>query len=340
MLSRDCEGLFCKLIADAHIDGGELCGHMPSGKVKMALRGSKRGRWLNCHDPDQKGDALDLIRWCVCDGDMRRSFAWACDYLGLGREGSAGRRALPSPAGRDAPKRLAAEPPRGDPLGPYLRGVTDSEEVQRYLQERLQIPLEQLPKARSLRFLTRCWHKETNTWPPAMLAPVISLATRKHIATHRTWLMSDRGIWRKAPIDPAKKVLGSYAGGVIPLLRGASGRPLSEALDGEAVMIGEGIENTLGAAYMTRDEAMRAWAGVSVGNLLAIARSMPPQFRRVVFVEDNDPGNDSVAKTLAQVVDLLIDQGREVEFISAPTRYKDIAEFLSQELPIELEYAL
>jgi hypothetical protein len=170
-----------------------------------------------------------------------------------------------------------------------------------------------------------------------MLAPVIDLATRQHIATHRTWLALDRGIWRKASVSPAKKVLGSYAGGIIPLLRGASGRPLSEALDGETVMLGEGIENVLGAAYLTRTEALRAWAAVTVNNLPNIAQSMPPQFSRVVLVKDNDEANDSVARTLTQTVDLLIDQGREVEFISAPTRYKDIAEYLSRELPIELE---
>jgi hypothetical protein len=251
----------------------------------------------------------------------------------------AGRRALPSSAIGDAPKRVAGEPRRGDPLGLYLRAVRDSEEVQCYLQERLQVPRERLPKARCLRFLPRCWHTETNTWPAAMVAPVISLTTRKHIATHRTWLTLDRGIWRKASIDPAKKVLGTFAGAVVPLLRGPTGRPLSEALDGEAVMIGEGIENVLGAAYITREEAMRAWAAVSVNNLLNVARSMPPvpQFSRVLLVKDNDTGNDAVAKMLTETVDLLIDQGREVEFISAPARYADIAEWLAEELPVELE---
>jgi hypothetical protein len=78
LLRRDCEGLFERLMPDAQIDGGELCGHMPDGsKVKMALRGPKRGQWLNCHVADQKGDPLDLIRWCVCGGDMRRAFVWA-----------------------------------------------------------------------------------------------------------------------------------------------------------------------------------------------------------------------------------------------------------------------
>jgi hypothetical protein len=341
LLRCDCESLFCRLMPDAHIDGGELCGHMPDGsKVKMAVRGQKRGRWLNCHVADQKGDPLDLITWCVSGGDTRRSFAWGCKYLGLDREASVERSASPSPTMSDAPKPLATTPRPGNPLGLYLKGVPDRVEVQSYLQERLQVPLEQLPSARCLRFLPRCWHTETNIWPPAMLAPVIDLVTHQHIATHRTWLAPDHGIWRKASIDPAKKALGGFRGGVIPLLRGWSGRPLSEALDGETVMIAEGIENALGAAYLARSEAMRVWAAVSVNNLLNIARVMPPQFNRVVIVRDNDPGNDSVEKALTETVDLLIDQGREVEFLSAPSRYKDVAEFLAQELPIALEYEL
>ena len=340
LLRRDCEGLFRGLIPNAHVDGGELCGQFPDGsKVKMAVRGRKRGAWLNCHIAEQKGDPLDLITWCVCGGDTRRSFAWACKYLGIDHcSACTSPKPLAPPAMHSAGQETA--PPHSNPLGLYLKGVPDRPEVASYLRERLQLSLGQLPKAKCLRFLGRCKHTETSTWPPAMLAPIIDLVSRRHIATHRTWLVQDRGIWRKAPIVPNKKALGSYGGGIIPLLRGVSGRPLGEALDGETVMVSEGVENALAAAYLTRAEAMRVWAGVSVNNLKNIARAMPRQFTRVVIVKDNNPGNDGVEKALTETVDLLMDQGREVEFLSAPSRFKDMAEFLSQEGPIAREERL
>jgi hypothetical protein len=153
-------------------------------------------------------------------------------------------------------------------------------------------------------------------------------------------LKLDRGIWRKAPIRPAKKVLGTFRGGIIPLLRGATGRPLAEAVDGEAVLVSEGIENAMAAAYLTRAEAMRVWAATSVVNLPNVARLLPPQVSRVVIARDNDPGNDAVAKVLTETADLLIDRGLTVEFLTAPARYKDVAEWLSRELPIELGQVL
>jgi hypothetical protein len=331
---RDCcDRLFHELFADAHVDGGELCGHMSDGhKVKMAVRGNNRGEWLNCHIAGQCGDPLDLITLRKCHGNTRRSFAWACDYLGIGNTNVVTPRASarsPIYESQDDRKQRAR-----NPLGFYLRAV-ESAIVTSYLKERLRVPVEQLPKPRCLRLLARCWHTESNSWLPAMVAPVIHLASHMHISTHRTWLMQDHsGVWRKATVDPVKKALGSFRGGVIPLLRGVSGRPLKEAQDGETVLIAEGIENALAAAYLTRAEQTRVWAAVSVNNLKHIALAMPQQFSRVVIVKDNDPGNAMVADALRETVDLLIDQGRDVESLSAPSRYKDMVEFLSHEGPI------
>jgi hypothetical protein len=341
LLRNDCEGLFRTLISDAYIDGGELCGHMSDGsKVKMALRPGKRGQWLNCHRAGEMGDPLDLITYCNFHGDRRAAYAWGCRYLRIhDHDCRSSQSRLIQPPKRP-PQDYTDAPLRSSPVGFYLRGVADSEEVASYQQHRLRVRFDRLPRARCLRFLARCLHKETNTWLAAMLAPVIHLATRQHIATHRTYLSPVLGVWGKAPVKPAKKLLGGASGGVIPLLRGASGKPLREAGHGETVMIAEGIENALAAAYLLRGEGARVWAAWSRVNFIPIAEVMPPQFTRVVIVKDNDSVNDSADKALRMAVDMLINQGREVTLLSAPSCYKDMAAFLSQEGPVFREDAL
>ena len=71
-----------------------------------------------------------------------------------------------------------------------------------------------------------------------MVALVTHGATGSPIAIHRTFLARDGG--GKAPVDPAKMMLGPCRGGVVRL-----GEP------GDVLMVGEGIETCLAAMQAT-----------------------------------------------------------------------------------------
>jgi hypothetical protein len=113
---------------------------------------------------------------------------------------------------------------------------------------------------------------------------------------------------------------------VIPLLRGASGKRLRDAPDGDTVLIAEGIENALAAAYLRGDRS-RVFAAVSANNFPKLR--LPAQLAHVVIVRDNDEANPGVEKTLKETMDLLTEEGHDVEWRAAPPQFKDMAAFLS-----------
>jgi hypothetical protein len=202
-----------------------------------------------------------------------------------------------------------------------------------YLAGRLGGPLDQLlPELPyGLRFVNGLRQPVTGAWLPAMVAPVINPATFEHLATHATFLAQHDRTWRKVLNKPGKATWGSYSGGIIPLLCGASNTPLQDAPPGETVLIAEGIENALAAALLRVDRP-RTWAGVSNGNLKNLV--LPRQIARVVIVEDNDEANATAARTLKQVMEQLLDAGHAVDWMRAPSRFMDMAEFVSSEFGI------
>jgi hypothetical protein len=223
-----------------------------------------------------------------------------------------------------------------NPLELYLAGAKDRPEIACYLSGRIGAAIEELPEApRGLRFSERCFHSRHAGELPVMLAPMIDLATHAHIATHVTYLAHDQaGTWRKASVDPAKKIYGSFAGGVIPLMRGASGRWLSDAPDGDVVLLAEGIENALAGAYIS-SEHPRVLACGAVGNLAGLP--LPAALKRVILVEDNDEMNGAVAELRRRAVAGWQAEGRVVEWMRAPRGCKDFCAFLAAELIEESE---
>ena len=88
----------------------------------------------------------------------------------------------------------------------------------------------QLPS--SLRFHDRLKHTPTGCFWPAMIALITHSVTAVPIGLHRTFI-DDNGAG-KAPIEPAKMMLGASSGGVVRL---------AETTD--TVMVAEGIETAL-----------------------------------------------------------------------------------------------
>jgi hypothetical protein len=166
---------------------------------------------------------------------------------------------------------------RGTPAAAYLeaRGVGPS----RFPDAPLQ----------ALRFAPAVSHPDGQQLP-AMLAAIVDPRTGRYLATHHTFLAFRDGAWRKALVTPAKLVLGRYAGGLIPLLRGGSGVPLKQAPQGDELLMAEGIENalTVGLAF----PELRAVAAVAVQNAQHIA--LPPAIGSVLLVHDRDGENDAV----------------------------------------------
>jgi putative DNA primase/helicase len=106
------------------------------------------------------------------------------------------------------------------------------------------------PVSPALRFHAGLKHPSGGAWP-AMVALVTHGATGLTIAVHRTFLAHDGG--GKAPVNPAKMMLGPCRGGVVRL---------SEL--GAVLMVGEGIETCLAAMQATGNAA---WAALSTSGL-------------------------------------------------------------------------
>jgi hypothetical protein len=307
---------------------GSVAGE-PGQSLAVHLRGEKAGVWcdFSTSDPRHRGDALDLVAMVLFGGDKVEALRWSRAWLGLDRGGSFATRQAAAPAVKQRAERdedgkrvsalkmwLDAKPIAGSPAAAYLAGRG--------------LPLEHLGRAPgALRFAPECWCAEAQMRLPAMLGAI----TREgeHIATHRTWLMQERGVWRKARLQAAKKVLGSFQGGVIPIWRGAAGRPLREVTAEETVAIGEGIEDALTVAWHCRD--WRVLAAVTLGNVTAVR--LPEKAADIVLVFDRDGENRQAAIARQQAVEALLRQGRSVRETRPPEGFKDMNEW-HQSLPV------
>jgi putative DNA primase/helicase len=145
------------------------------------------------------------------------------------------RRVSPSAAELDAMQRTqavlaiwqASQPPEGSPVETYLRsrGLT-------------------IPVPTSIRFQAGLKHRSGGVWP-AMVALVTHGVDGKPIGIHRTFLARDgKG---KAPVDPAKMMLGPCRGGAVRL--GPDGDVLMQSLAGgevaEAIVLANNATETV-----------------------------------------------------------------------------------------------
>jgi putative DNA primase/helicase len=161
-----------------------------------------------------------------------------------------------------------------------------------YLRSR-GIALSPLP---SLRFHTSLKHASGGAWP-AMVALVVHGETGEALAVHRTFLARDgQG---KAPVEPAKMMLGPCRGGVVRL-----GAP------GDELMVGEGIETCLAAMQAT---AKPAWAALSTSGLRAL--DLPRAIAKVIVLADGDEPGEAAAQDCARRWQR---EGRSVRIARAP----------------------
>jgi hypothetical protein len=149
--------------------------------------------------------------------------------------------------------------------------------VEAYLQRRgvtVSIPS-------SIRFHHGLRHPEGLRWP-AMVALVTGAIGDAPIAIHRTFLSRDG--MSKAPIEPAKMMLGPCAGGIVRL----------GGQDG-VLLIGEGIETCLSAMQAT---GHRTWAALSTAGLRRLL--LPDDERDIVILADADEAGEAAAMSAAR----------------------------------------
>ena len=320
MLAGRILELVAQLLPAGRRDGaewrvGNLSGD-PGRSLSVHLHGPRAGIWSD-FAAGEVGDALDLVAAVLYRGDLGEAMRWARTWLGVEGGGGAVPQRHPSPASapdsahddevharRAAALRLFLE------ARPSLAGTPGAD----YLAGR-GIQLEELGRQpRSLRFHPALFNRESDRRWPAIVAAV-SDAEGVHAATHRTWLYRDpAGRWTKAPLRDPKMSFGRVAGGTIRLWRGASGKPLNQAPDGETVVLAEGIETALSIAVACPE--LRVLAGVSLGNLARII--LPPAVRTVILAADNDGDNTPAAKALVRAVEHHAAGGRDVRIARSP----------------------
>jgi hypothetical protein len=114
---------------------------------------------------------------------------------------------------------------------------------------------------------------------------MVALVTRGSDATpvaiHRTFLA--RNGEGKAPVQPAKMMLGPCRGGVVRL-----GSP------SDLLLVGEGIETCLSAMGAT---GYPAWAALSTSGLRSLA--LPDDIKDIVVLADGDHAGEAAARDCA-----------------------------------------
>jgi putative DNA primase/helicase len=150
-----------------------------------------------------------------------------------------------------------------------------------------------------------------------MVVLVTHGATGSPIAVHRTFLARDGG--GKAPVDPAKMMLGPCRGGAVRL-----GEP------GAVLMVGEGIETCLAAMLATGNAA---WAALSTSGLRSL--DLPRDIRDVIVLADGDEPGEAAAKECAQRWKR---EGRRVR-IARPPQGMDFNDLLRAPTPFFTEGA-
>jgi DNA primase len=229
-------------------------------KPSLSISSGRDGKVLvRCHAGCDQRDVIAILR---------QRGLWETTRKSWGRFARKRKDSVSDEPDADALKRseaalaiwLMSQPPEGTLVAAYLRS--------RGLA---------LPSSSDLRFHPGLKHPSGAVWP-AMVALVTHGTTASPIAVHRTFLARDGD--GKAPVDPAKVMLGPCRGGGVRL-----GEP------GAVLMIGEGIETCLAAMQATGNAAL---AALSTSGLRSL--DLPATVRDVIVLADGDEPGGAAAR--------------------------------------------
>lgn len=288
------------------------------GSFVIYLSGARRGRWTD-YATGEFGDALDLVAQTKFHGDKSEAVRWSLRWLG-GAIQETPRQSAPA---RDrAAESDELEKFRKCAKAIWLAGREDLTDtpVDRYLAGR-GVDLRRLARPpRAIRFHPDLWHRESKRYWPAMVAAICD-ASGKFLSVHRTWLERQRdGTVRKAPLERNKMCWPDYHGGFIRLARGASGKPIAQAPEGEDLWVSEGNEDGLTAAQAAHEH--RIIAAVTITN---IANLPLERFKRLHLLLQNDT-NPKTLRQRATAIAGLQRKGHEVWLHKPPATFHDINE--------------
>jgi hypothetical protein len=162
-----------------------------------------------------------------------------------------------------------------------------------------------------LRFHPALKHPTGQSWP-AMVALVVNGSDGKPLAIHRTFLARDGH--GKAPIEPAKMMLGPCRGGAVRL------GPV-----GDRLMVAEGIETALSGMQAT---GRPTWAALSTVGMRAL--DLPVAVREVIVLADGDKPGEVAASEAAMRWKR---EGRRVR-IARPPQGRDFNDMLVGRAPL------
>jgi len=319
LLADRIETLVRELIPEGSRSGHYWIGRpdRKSGSFWVNLPGARSpGTWKDAVS-DEKGGPIDLIMRCQ-NCDFKAAMAWARDWLGLGNDDTRQVREKLEAARVRASQNVVSHDEKRLKDAAVARAVYLKSKREKFLES----PADHYLRGRGIdvRRLGRMpgvlgWvpaqhHVESNTEWPVMVAGFQNDAGET-VAVHRTFLSNCSGAWRKAPVDPPRKIWPSFMGCAIRLWRGDSGLSIEDAAKAglrETLVLCEGVED--GLALALAEPGFRVWCAGSLGNLSHI--KLPECIDEVVLAADNDWGKRQAAALLDKAVLALARQGARV----------------------------
>ncbi len=317
------------ICAGVHDSGG-------GSSMWVHLTGSKQGQWAdagNCPADEEYGDMIDLLRHVRFGGNKGAAIGEAKRILGIADEftpqalrpsaaalaqQAEARRARAEQRSEAEAKERAAKIRGAKAL--FLHGEARAiagTPAEAYLLGRGITTATRWPG--SLRFHPEVWNAERRLKLPAVLAMIVT-PQGEHVGTHRIWLQPcPRRGWTKLDAEHAKKVLGTFWGGFVPVNKGTSGKSMRDVTGDEPIYMCEGIEDAL--VIRAKLPGVRIVCAISLGNMGAVV--FPAAARRLVVVADRDgkaPEVDKLERAIAQQQA----RGMEVSTVLPPVGFKDI----------------
>ena len=297
--------------------------------ISVHLAGGRAGVW-GAWAAGKAGDALELVteladlaryRHEGDRSDKAAAIRWALDWLRIDPQDRPA--ATPATTARLQKPEPSADEKRGAAFRLWLAAtpLRPGDEAFDYLADTRGIDLAALDRMpRALRYFSGLTNTEVGRRFPALLAAVVGPRGR-FLTVHRTWLerQSDGSV-RKAPVAEPKKVYGPCKGGIIPLWRGASGRPWKQAPAGDVIGLTEGIEDALSYAVAVPDH--RVAAALNVGNLAHV--KLPAAIGTVIIAADSDAPGSQADQTLQRAIAHFLAEGRQVRIARPPPEVKDL----------------
>lgn len=340
-LRDNAESIARQCISNGQTEGdyfkaGDVYGG-PGDSLVVYLKGARAGLWRHYAGTDS-GDMLDLIEKSQGCRNKGEAVAIAKGWLGIEDEWQGGK----PPQIDHAERERRAQQLRAMKEQRQQKQATEREAKMRgaralYLARDTRpiagTPAEAYLTGRglnggaawpgALRFHPEVWNKEQRVKVPAMLAPIY-LADGTHVATHRIYLQPcPRRGWTKLDCADAKKVLGPFWGGFVPINKGASGKPMSKMQPDEPVYVTEGIEDAIVVRMIKPD--VRIVCAIALGNIGAII--LPDTARKLVIVADRDEkpaAIDALERSIAQQQA----RGLDVHLVMPPVGVKDMNDWL------------